>query len=492
MGDNKHYIKTYYDNKYRYLELQQIISQNGSVTININHKNNTIFPKIGGKSMNKNNKKRKSMSRNISESSSNDPNTDPNTDSESDLSGSEPIIESKMNTQKKSAIFMFCIVNHHYILGALVAAFCHRKLLECRGIKNIVDICMICDDSIYDNYYKLLRTDMFFDRVEKLDIREFKISEKYQYAHLKYSSWIAKSLNKWQSMKYDEYERIMHVDIALLPVSTKQYDLLYLNAPSVYLRKDNQYSHKKNYNMSNLSKYCIDNKQIKLPDNSKSVQYDYYLKNDKQYGTIHGFIATYQPNRNLYDQYVTMTNNLYRDGIYSLYKSGPDETSLYYFLMKQPKPTYEICHKFAVIPWGEPELVSLANAYVFSAFYKPWIKPKVLSWAEETIWRDIYNIVIESDQLLESDRQIIQKLFKKTIVATYRTYIKENKKEQDRNYNDKYAIKYAEQFKQLELSIDNDDKLFDQIMNIDKLINVDHYGKLLTEELMKCLNKVFT
>ena len=105
---------------------------------------------------------------------------------------------SKNKIDKKNAIFMMVIINDHYVIGACIAAFCHKKFLS-KMNDDKPDLVIMCDEIIYRKYHEVL--EIFFDRVEKIELRNFPAKPSYNF-HSKYSSWITLSLNKWQIMNY--------------------------------------------------------------------------------------------------------------------------------------------------------------------------------------------------------------------------------------------------------------------------------------------------
>ena len=377
---------------------------------------------------------------------------------------------------KKNAIFTMCIINSHYVIGALIMGFTHRKMLVNAGIKDKTDLVIMCDESIYDTYNELLSLPIFFDRIIKINLRIFPDSPSYNYAKAKYSSWIGASLNKWQAMNYDEYNMIMCVDIALLPSDSKIYDLFNINAPGLFIREK----------LNPMNYQCTDGYVIKNINNN-NLSYDEYLADADTYGTIHGFIGIIKPDKQLYEKYVQMTDQIYKSGIYSIFKSGPDETSLFYFYLSLGHQIYNICHENATIPWDEPFLINIAKGYQFTAMYKPWTKPKILCWPEEALWRDIYDILIK--QVIKFNPNsylLLNQLFKQTLITTYHRYMDSDKRTQIKNYNDKYINMYKSEFDKLRY-IKNSDDLFDALIIIDSKIHLKFYGKLKTEKLISLI-----
>lgn len=391
--------------------------------------------------------------------------------------------EIERKDKKKNAIFMMCIVNEHYVIGACIAAYCHRRMLMRAGLKNAVDLCIMCDDKIYQKYHQLLEDPVLFDVVLNIEIRMFPDAKHYNYSKVKYSSWIGASLNKWQIMNHDEYHRIMFVDVALLPVSPKFYDLFNIPVPALLVReKLLQETDRNTYK-------CTDGEYIRY-QRSVNVSYDQYLENEATYGTIHGNLVVIEPDKELYTEYVKMTDQIFESGIHSIYKSGPDETSLFYFFLKQGIMVHSICHENATIPWDEQILIDISKGYEFSSMFKPWTKPKILCWPEEILWRDVYDILIK--HVVKTDSRnyaILNDLFKRTILDTYHRYVESDQRTRHKNYNDKFVTKMKKEFDHLDSieSEQDDDTLFDALMKLDSKIYVKYYGPLKTRALTDSL-----
>lgn len=380
---------------------------------------------------------------------------------------------------KKNAIFMMCIINELYVIGACIVSYCHRKLLNSCNLKNSIDLVIMCDSKIYDKFHDLLALPIFFDRVEKIDIRHFEDSPKYKYAKHKYSSWMGASLNKWQILQYDEYDKIMFADIALLPVDAKLYDLFSKKTPGFFMREPVI-----DVNACTNGNTITDKNRHHVYDTNSNISYNDYLANSERYGTAHGFIMMLSPSKAMYEKYVKMTDDIYKDGIHSIYDSGPDETSIFYFYMKENVDRYDICHENATIPWDEPNLINYSTAYEFSTLFKPWIKPKVMSWHEEMLWRDIYELIVTKN--INYDLNKLKSVFKTTMIDTYKKYVESDNRTKRKNYNGKYVDKYNNEFNSLN-TISDLDRLFDALMTIDKKIFVTYYGPLRTHKLMAVL-----
>jgi hypothetical protein len=308
----------------------------------------------------------------------------------------------------------------------------------------------MCDDYIYNKYRVMLEN--YFDRVINIKLKNYEISDKYTFAKDKYS-WIQYALNKWECLKYDEYDKILFLDIDLLVNRTAFYDIFNFNTPAFY----NIYVDKK----------CISGSKLKY--NLTDDTYDLYLKNSDKYGSINGGICLFKPNKNFYRDYFEYTNKLYKNGVYSIFGSGPDETSLFYYLMKNNVKMYNICVEYIVIPWvniKNKELLENAKAYNYLSNIKPWTKPKFLTWPEEMLWHDIYDLIPFDTEL--------KKLYRYTLVETFDYFYTLSPNKQKELFNNMLKQKYH-----LLHQINKSDKKYEKIHDIDINIKSNNdYGIL--------------
>lgn len=397
--------------------------------------------------------------------------------------------------EKKNAISMMCIINEHYVIGTCIAGYCHRKMLELAGKKENTDMIILCDITIYNKYQKLFNLPIFFDRVEMLDMRIFPDSPDYNYQKLKYSSWIGASLNKWQSLQFVEYNKIMFVDTAILPTQPDFYDLFDAKTPTLYIRQDADYIRDKKNDNERINCKLNQNILDVYPKIQKDFpdSYDKYVRASdiSIYGSVHACLSIMKPDIDMYNKYVKLTDDLFKNGIYSVYHSGPDETTLYYYFRSNNIDVYDLCHLYALIPWDESVLVDAAKSYLFSSFYKPWTKPKFLQWGDEVLWRDIFDIITKKMLHPSSEYMrecvLLKDLYKKTVINTFRSYISFDSHIQHKNFNDKIIKKFKNDYSRVESSIDNDDALFEQIMHFDSKLYVKYYGSLKVDTLLSIL-----
>ena len=320
----------------------------------------------------------------------------------------------------KNAIFMLCMLKDHYVLGACIAAFTHKQYINKLNLN--IELVIMCDSYIFDKYNKTLSK--YFDSVLKIELRSFDLSNKYNFVKNKYT-WINFSLSKWECLKYDMYNKILFIDIDMLPNNEDFYKLFEFNTPAFL----NIHEKKK----------CVNSDPFKY-----SINYSYseYINNYvEKIGSIDGGICLLKPNKETYNNYIEFTNNLYKNGLYSYYRSGPDETSLFYFYLKKNVNMYNICNDYCVIPWDNPELVKGAKAYNFLSWVKPWRKPLFLSWEEETIWRDIYNIMPHYEK--------IEKVFNDSITDYINEFNKMSFNRKKKSNNLEFEKKYNKEFKKV-------------------------------------------
>ena len=368
------------------------------------------------------------------------------------------------NKENRYAIVMFCILKDHYVLGACITAYLHKLFIK-KTNKNI-ELVMMCDDYIYKKFKNTLKN--YFDKVILIKLRYFNISEKYNYAKDKYSSWIGNVLNKWQCLKLIEYKKVLFLDIDIIPTNSKLYNLFDFPTPGIYIR--------------HLSDHLCFNTRVIPNKNDKNLSFDNYIKNLNNYGTLDGGIILLEPNLDMYNDYVEFTDKLFKDGIYSHYLTAPEETSLFYYFMTNNIPIYDICVDYSVIPWDDHRYIKDAKAYNFLSFVKPWTKPKFMSWDEEMMWRYIYDIMPKKGKL--------EQIFKDTMVNSIDifnsyNYRKKKKYSELGYYNLEYIEKYPEEVNEIMKS----NNKYEKIMKLDKKIEVRNFGVLNTKDILSVLKE---
>jgi hypothetical protein len=279
-----------------------------------------------------------------------------------------------------NAIFMLIFGKTHYIVGAIVAASVHRKFMKKNNI--YIDIVCMVDNIIYEYKDELLK---YFDKVILIDLIEIKLHDKSKIID-KYSDWMKYSINKWQALRFDSYEKILFCDIDLLPIDYKFYNIFNIDTFGLYVN-----SKCNNFNNIINSKDFLNNVTI------KNEEYNEIALKLKQ--NINATLVLLKPNKELYNEYLKFIKICeYNNGFKSILQfSGSDETTLLLFLLfyKNIRCKYISCD-YAVIPWDFKDI----NKYKFksinyASMIKPWLKIPMICWADEIIWHKLILKIID-------------------------------------------------------------------------------------------------
>ena len=333
----------------------------------------------------------------------------------------------------KYAIAMLCMLKDDYVLGACISSYALKQLIKESIHKNNIDLIIMCDKYIYKKYGKLLSN--YFNKVILINLHHFNWINGYQHLSktiAKKYAWLNYSVNKWQCLKYDEYDKLLFIDIDILPMKKEFYNIFFNSTPCFH-----------HIFQESMGRHDIDMK--KCINNYKTVDilkkynsfYD-YINNNKDYVynkksgmggyTIDGGIVLLKPDKKVYEKYKEFVYRTFEKGLYTFKTSGPDETTLFYFYQKiVGNESYRICDEYLVVPWDSPELAKTTMAYNYIQFIKPWLKPAFLSWPEELLWRKIYNIMPKNGD--------IKQLFKKTLVYGYDIYLKLDTRQRTKWFN---------------------------------------------------------
>lgn len=371
---------------------------------------------------------------------------------------------------EKYAVVMLCMLKDHYVLGACIAAYVHKKLIPKK--KNI-ELVIMCDDFVYDKHHKLL--EHYFDKVINIKLHKYEKSEKYQFTNEKISKkydWIVYSTNKWQCLKLIQYKKVLFIDIDILPISKKFYDIFDYNTPGFH------FIHRKLHRDLNpiaFQEKCINNNKNYDQLHNYSSFDDYVSNDNKDFYTLNAGLVLLKPNKKIYNTYISFLDKIYENGMYSHKNSGPDETSLFYFYCKEMmyKKFYHICIEYLVIPWGISEkYINKALGYNFLSYVKPWLKPIFLSYDEELIWRTIYDNMPHKGN--------IEELFKLSIIYGFNIF---NNTTDGKNFNYEY-MKILKNDINLMKSIKDGDVLFSKILKLEnKVKKQKNFGMLKLKDL---------
>jgi hypothetical protein len=286
--------------------------------------------------------------------------------------------------EEKRAVVFLCMLNFHYVFGACINAYTQKQLMKKSG--ETIDLVIMCDQTLYDEYHDLLSE--YFDQIVKIDLEMFDLNEekyKFNKGWINKYKWINYSINKWKCLQLVEYDKILFMDIDLMPVRKDFYQIFNYSTPAFHVivegKSDGVDGRRCDNNQPN-SEYVIG-----------SDKYEDYVVKENGFVSLDGGLVLLRPDKDLYEQYIEFVKSEFKKGMFSNPKSGPDETTLFYYYNKMTNNNpkfYTICSEYAVIPWDfSKEMVKIAKGYNFLSYVKPWLKPTFLSWDEED-YGDIY------------------------------------------------------------------------------------------------------
>lgn len=246
----------------------------------------------------------------------------------------------------KYALCMMVIKNAKYIAGACISAYIHKNYLKKLDID--VELIVMIDDEI--NVYRK-EIEKYFDRVILIDLWKMNIDSECIIID-KYKDMMPYYVNKWQIFQYEEYNKILFVDISILPLTLEFYDLFHLETPAISMRRD------KTYHNTIVSK----DEKVKIA----------------------GCLCLITPSKKVYFQYMSFLEKMC-DNYKAEYISGVDETTLAEFLLSYKQESFRvICKEYFTIPWDDD--ITDIKALCFSSLIKPWLKIPCIQWYDEYIW----------------------------------------------------------------------------------------------------------
>lgn len=258
-----------------------------------------------------------------------------------------------------------------YMIGGCISVSAHKKFIKKLNIQ--IDINVMVDENIYKYKDDLLD---FFDNVYKIDMETAKMDiPTIKNANEKrYSSWIGYTINKWKILNYDQYDKILLVDVDFIPINDKFYSVFGYDTPSVLLDKKGSTKggviDYKFFDSNNLLK------------NNKNVQWDKAIP--KLTGSINASLVLLKPQKGLYNEYLNFLKLCEgQNGISDLHI---DEKTLVLFTQFYKNMNlYNIPYWFSAYFLYAPHKKDY-YAINYPIVIKPWIKPKFLQKREETIW----------------------------------------------------------------------------------------------------------
>jgi len=312
----------------------------------------------------------------------------------------------------KNGIIMLCMLNDSYAVGACMCAFMHKSFIKTNNLN--IELVVMCDAYIYDKYKRMLK--FYFDKVHKIELLEYKVKRRRQVSdtyNRKYSGWLSYSINKWQCLKYAEYNKVLFMDVDILPMNIKFYDIFNFNTPAFHLLQlNNKYTYKN----------CVNNDKLYDLLNKFKTYDDYIINSEKSNYRLNGGMALFTPGIEIYNDFVKFLKSIDNNGILTMSCSGFDETTMFYFTVKHQKnPFYRLCIEYMTTPWNDKLLDNYLdkNKPIYAANYlsyvKPWRKPLFISFSEEYIWRKLYHKMRKS--------RLFKQLYKQTMINGANEYL---------------------------------------------------------------------
>lgn len=297
---------------------------------------------------------------------------------------------------KKYAIFFLCYHNDFYVMGLLCALYCHRYLISKNSIyKNSIDLVVMCDDTIY-KYSDQIKS--YCDRIILLNMTELNGHHKIYESNKYNKKWMDFIVNKWHSLYFDEYDKILFNDIDILPQSSIIYNIFdHYPTPFVFVCRSNEH---------NCTELITDQENKTQSFNN---YYD-YVRHGQTFIDA-GFILL-KPDKHLHNEYFNFVKTIeYKSPKSVTRKSGFDETSLFYFLnykKNEPNSCFKKSDQYQ-IPWKTDyhckvnlkENINNTMVFNYLSKIKPFIKPVPLMWPEEYIWKIIERKIITDNRFLK-------------------------------------------------------------------------------------------
>lgn len=320
---------------------------------------------------------------------------------------------------KNNAIGMIIFNNPLYLVGACLSAWVHRQFIN-KYFLNIKLIVMINEPIV--KYKDEL--EKYFDKVEIIELKKIKLHPNY-FVIKKYSEWMKFSITKWEIFKFEEFDKILFIDIDILPIKKEFYNVFDHETPGIIIKGlndidsnsiDNEYFMKSNF-VNNYSNKKIDNDE-------------YWNLSNKLEKSLDGGFVLIKPDKKMlvdYYDFIKICEN--KSGFISKYDSGVDETTLLFFLIfyKNIK-VHLIPYDYAPVPWeNNPYNKNKVKGINFLSMIKPWVKLPMIQFAEENIWHIIAKKALNKHSIITKlyIKYLIDELYK--FYFEWKNNIKSNK-----------------------------------------------------------------
>jgi hypothetical protein len=338
------------------------------------------------------------------------------------------------------------------MIGAFIAAYAHKKLLKQLNLE--IELVVMVDNKIYEYREELLKV---FDRVELIDLLEIRLNKQYYYAY-KYSEWMKYSITKWHILKYEEYNKILFIDVDVLPVEENFYKIFEIRTPAI----------EKNFMESNR-KIELD----EISDKTNFKKEEYYTASINLKKSLNGGLLLIKPEKRLYDEYIKFVKLCEgKSGYISLSSSGADETSLLLFLGFYKKiDLYTISNEYAVILWDQPDIKKI-DGINYLSMIKPWLKMPLISWPEEYLYHKLGKKCLRYSKILT----YIYLFYLLEEIINFNNYIKHNLHKRNSPYN--LEIIDNPKLKRVSVQLLNDIEMKFNKFKKDKNINYNYFNNL--------------
>lgn len=364
---------------------------------------------------------------------------------------------------------MIIFENDLYVVGGCISAWVHKQYIKKLNLD--IKLIVMVDEKIYKYKDELKK---YFDEIVLINLIEMKLNPEYKVIY-KYSKWMHYSINKWQILNLDYYDKILFIDTDILPICDKFYDIFLIDTPGITI-KDNKSKFNDIANPQDFS-------DKKTFENNEYFNASLKLKKSLDAGLI-----LFKPDKKLYAEYINFIKICEnKSGYISMYHSSVDETTILLFLMfYKKKDLHLIPYDFATIPWENvPYDKNKVKGINFLSMIKPWVKLPIIQFAEENIWHKIVKKAFDKKSILTTLylKYLINELYdfyfsyKKNLTkhnSPYNMECLKNKKLASHTYN---LFSFLKNNKKENLNIEN----IEQIINMTVLIHKNMDKKLLID-----------
>lgn len=292
----------------------------------------------------------------------------------------------------KYCISMIIFTNPLYLVGACLSAWVHRQFITKYNLN--IELMVMVDETIYKYKNEL---ENYFDKIELIKLEQIKLNPQYKVIH-KYSRWMKYSISKWNIFKFDFYDKILFIDIDILPITKDFYNIFDFETPAIMVKGINQ-NNLVNKNLDKNFFIRINEKQ----ENFEPTSLNYWNLSLKLTKSLDAGLVLIKPDKKLYTEYfdfIKICEGM--QGYISKYDSGVDETTLlFFFIFHKQIPTHLIPYDYAPVPWEKnPYNKNNIKGINFLSLIKPWTKLPIIQFSDENIWHKIAKRVLQKHSII--------------------------------------------------------------------------------------------